>query len=117
MMNSPIVQFEESTKAGQLQVGAMDLHAMRLGETHEREHIRFSLVHQRSELWELRSQLVGHCSPLCDRRLGAVLRKHGVDQRENHLALSLARMGQRVAQEMDSTALPGGLEHFGRSGF
>ena len=58
-------------------VRAVDLHPMRLREGHEREYIRFRFVHQVGELRELRSQLIGHCSPLRNCSLLAILSKHG----------------------------------------
>jgi hypothetical protein len=45
-------------------VGAMDLRPMRLGEPHEGEHLALGVVHQPGEFRELRTQLIGHGSPL-----------------------------------------------------
>jgi len=36
-------------------------------KAHEREHVGFRLVHERCELRELRSQLLGHRTPLRNR--------------------------------------------------
>ena len=47
----------------------VDLHAMRLREAHEGEHVGFGIIHERGELGELRAQLIGDRAPLRDRRL------------------------------------------------
>jgi hypothetical protein len=71
---------------------------------------------QHSEFRELLSQLIGNRSPLGNGSLLRVLSKHGVDQREHHLALALARMRQCIAQEMHAATLPGGFQHLRHRG-
>src|SRR6185312_8258695 len=97
-------------------VCGVDLHAMRLREGHEGEHVGLGVIHQRCELGELGSELIGDDAPLLDRRFVRVLREHGVDQREHHLPLTLAGVRERRAQKMHAAALPGGLEDLGDGG-
>ena len=90
---------------------------MRFRKAHEGKHVGFSLVHQRGQLRELRSQLIGHRAPLLDCGLLRFLREHGVDHRQHDLALSLARVRQGVAYEVHAAALPGCLQYLRRRGF
>ena len=78
----------------------MDLKPMRFRKRHEGKHIGFASVHQRSQFGELRPQLVGDLAPLSRGCFGAFLGKHGVDQRQHDLSLSLAGMCRGVADEM-----------------
>src|SRR5205814_10206006 len=97
-------------------VRRVDLRPMRPREGHEGEHVVLGLVHQRTELGELASKLIGHRSPLRARCVGRLLHEHRADGRRDHASLRLARVRQRVAHEVHAAALPGRLEHLGCRG-
>lgn len=81
------------------------------GEAHVRKYVGLGAFHERGELGELHAQLVGDGAPLRTRRFGSVLGEDGVDHGKHHLPLTLARVRQRIAQEMHFAALPGGLQN------
>jgi hypothetical protein len=88
-------------------VGVVDLGAVSLREAHKWQHVGFSFLHEICELGELRAQLISHGAPLLAGGLEGLLGEGGIDRGENHLALALAGVGERVAQEVNATALPG----------
>ncbi len=92
-------------------VCGMQLGAVSGGEVHVGEHVLLGGVHQRGELRHLRAELVGDGAPL-DVGGGCVLLGiGGADPGRDDAPLSLARVRQRVAGEVDAAALPGGAQH------
>ena len=84
---------------------------MRLREAHVGEHVGLGTIHEFRELLELWPQLISDQSPLRDRGVDRVLREHGVDRGEHHLALPFAGVRERVAQEVNFAALPARTQH------
>ena len=97
-------------------IGAVDLRSVRLRERHERQHFDFSSVHELSELRQLGAQLIGDDPPLRAHGLEGVLCERGVDRGEHHLLLPFAGVCERVAQEVNLAALPGGVQDLGCGG-
>lgn len=86
---------------------------MSLGEVHEGQDVRFGGIHEIREFGELRVQLIGHGTPLLACGLEGLLGEGGVDGRQNHVALTLAGVGECITQEVNATALPSGRQDFG----
>ena len=95
----------------------MDLRPVCLREAHVGEDVRFGAIHQFGQFLILRPQLIGNDAPLRDCGVEGVLREHGVDRSKHHLPLTLAGVGQGVAQEVYLAALPGGSEDLRCGGF
>ncbi len=93
-------------------VRRFELRSVRFRKMHECQHVVTGVVEHDCELGELRAELVRNDRPLLSSRLDALLRKDGVDERENDLPLVLAGVGERVAHEVDAAALPRRFEHF-----
>lgn len=89
---------------------------MCLREAHERQDVRIGFIHQRGELRDLRAQLIGNDASLRDGRFLSILGEEGIDHREHHLPSTLAGMRERIADEVNATALPGGLQNLRRRG-
>jgi hypothetical protein len=84
----------------------VDLLGVGSGEAHVRGYVGLGALHERGELGELHAQLIGDRAPLRTRRLRSVLGEDGVDHGQHHLPLALARVRQRIAQEVHFAALP-----------
>jgi len=89
---------------------------MILREAHKGEYVGFGLVHQRGELWHFRTQLIGDLAPLGAGSLGILLNEGGADESCNHPAAIATSMSENFAHEVDPTALPRGMQHFGDRG-
>ena len=75
-------------------------------EVRESEHLVLRVIEHRSKLRKLLSKVIRNDAPLFMRRLRRLLRKGGVDERENHLTLTFIRERQSVAHEMHPASLP-----------
>ncbi len=84
---------------------------MLLGKGHVRQHVGFGTVHEGSEPWRARAELVGDPAPLRACRVRIGFGERGADPGRDNAPLSLARMCQRIAHEMHPAALPGGPQH------
>src|ERR1700748_2173716 len=94
-------------------IGGVQLRPMRGGEAHIGEHVGFGFVHQRRELPQLGAQLVGDPAPLRSRGRRSVLSEGGGDESRNNAPAALAGMGERVAEKVNSAALPTRVHDFG----
>ena len=92
-------------------IGGVDLSAMGLREVHEGQSVGFGVAHQRGELRKLLAQRIGNDPSLPGGGLGSVLREDGVDAGAEHLALGFARIGQDIAKEVATAALPARLKN------
>jgi hypothetical protein len=77
-----------------------------LREAHEGEDIGLRLVHERGELRHFRTELIGDLAPLLARGLGVVLNESGANEGGDHATALAAGMGEHVAHEVHSAALP-----------
>ena len=89
---------------------------MRRREAHIGEDVALGLVHQLGELLDPGSQLVGDLPPLRPGSVGIVLGEGGADEGRDDAASLLAGMGERVAHEVNATALPRGVQNPGDGG-
>ncbi len=89
-----------------------DLLAVRFGEVHERENIVFCVIEILFELGKFLTELCSDSPPLLMRAFRRFLREYRVDHRDDHLALTLAGVGERVAHEVHAAALPRGCDYF-----
>ena len=85
-------------------------------EVHVGENIGFGIVHQGGEFWNPWPGLIGNLAPLLAGGFGIVLGEGGADPGGDDAPLGLAGIGQRVAHEMNPTALPGGAEYLADRG-
>jgi hypothetical protein len=63
------------------------------------------------ELRKLRSALFGNDVPLCSSSLCTFLSEDRVNQRQHHLPLALAGVGESIAHEVHAAPLPRRLEN------
>jgi len=96
---------------------AVQLRAVLGWEGHVGQHILLGAVHQGSEFWHGRAQLIGDATPLGLCGLWSFLGESGGDECRHDPASALAGMGQRIAHKMNPASLPGGAEHFGDGSF
>ena len=78
---------------------------------------RFRPVHQSGEFWHFGSELVGDLAPLDTGGFGIVLGKGGADKGGDDAAALLAGIGQGIAHEVHTAALPGGMQYPRDGGF
>lgn len=88
------------------------LRAMRFAERHVCEDLVARAFHHRCKLWPFPAQLIDDDRPLLECTFRIVLREDGVDERENNLPLAFAGERQRIAHEVNATALPRRFEYF-----
>ena len=94
-------------------IGAVDLGAVLDREVHIGQHVGLGVVHQRCQLGDTWSQLIGHLAPLLAGRLCIVLGKCGADPGGDDATLGLAGVCHGVAHEVHAASLPGRAKHFG----
>ena len=92
-------------------IRAVNLQPMRLREAQVRQDVGLGLVHQRADLREALSELIGDRTPLSPRLGFALLGEDGADERGDHLALALGDVDEHVSHEVHPAALPGRLQH------
>ena len=85
-------------------------------EGHVSQHVGLDLIHERGELGDLGSELIGDLAPLGAGGLGILLGEGGCDEGGDDAAALASGMGQQVTHEMDAAALPGGMKDLGDRG-
>ena len=93
-------------------VGAVYLGAMLGREAHVGQHISFGIVHQASELTDAWPGLISDLSPLLAGGPASSWAKAVPTQAET-MRRRVSGMGQGIAHEVHTAALPGGAEHLG----
>ena len=89
-------------------VGGMQLGPVSGREVHVGQHIGLGFVHEGGEFRQFGAQLVGDLAPLRLGRLGVLLCEGGGDEGRSDPATVAPGMGEQVAHQMHTAALPGG---------
>jgi hypothetical protein len=94
-------------------IDRVELGAVLGREAHVGEDVLLDMVHERRELGDRGSELVGDPAPLDLGVLGGLLGEGSGDEGRDDPAPVSAGVRQRVAGEVHAAALPGGIEHAG----